>query len=279
MFLLFYLKFNAKNRIKHILYAFLFFSLGLLTRPSFLFIPITLLLGCVLFNRSRKLLFTNIALLVFTIIVFGVNNYYLQKSKEEVNIVNIDTGRSVVINQSLILTEIILETKQFHKGTIDSYKIANNKYALYNKGKGVDYLYFRMQKSEDEYNSMYPDGNLLHYFFTYFKEKPQIVLLNKLIFSPIFFFALSSREIVSYILLITTVIYTILTILGFKLNKKDAFKDKRLILYFLILLGYFLLHWATHSYSRYSLAVIPFLFIWAGIPIERVLKSICDSKK
>ena len=74
----------------------------------------------------------------------------------------------------------------------------------------------------------------------------------------------------SYILLVISMIYFIVSYKGLKKIYPEQ-NIKELLIILIIILGYFTLHWLTHAYSRYSLPVLPFLFIWGGVYLEKLL--------
>jgi len=153
---------------------------------------------------------------------------------------------------SLILTETILKSGNFHKGTIDKYNISGRQ-------ENVEYLYERANEFNQYYKKNYPKGNSIHKLLIYCYKNPGICLV-KFLLSPIYFFCLASREVMSYILLLLLAIYLFLTIGGLK----KMINNNNIKIILIILFGYFLLHWLTHSYSRYSLVILPFLFVYSG---------------
>ncbi|MCJ7448897.1 MAG: hypothetical protein MUO72_14520 [Bacteroidales bacterium] len=171
------------------------------------------------------------------------------------------------------MTETILETGQFHKGTIDQYRFNDSQSLGNDFQKGVEHIDAKISEFTVDYKKTYPDRHFSHMIFYYVKEHPG-VFLAKIFLCPVFFFALSSREIVSYLLLIITSIYLILTWKGIKsILLKE--KDKQFFLIILsVLFGYFLLHWMTHAYSRYSLVILPYLYIWTGPQVVNLIMKI-----
>jgi hypothetical protein len=271
-FFIFFIQKHFTNRKKrHLLIALLSFAMGIFVRPSFVFIPIFLVLFSLFYFKSRNKVIVSNILLLFTIVFYFSYSTFISFNKiGQVNL-NPNAGRENVMINNFVLTQIILETKEFHKGTIDNYDINSNNNNDFMDGD--EYLKDRRKTEIEKYWRSHPNGNTLHQVYLYSIENPK-VLIAKILLGPIFFFSLSSREILSYFLLFISLLYFIMSIYGIKIIFERLKKDSNTVVYFLILFGYFFLHWVTHSYSRYSFVIIPFLFIWAGIPLEKFLTKI-----
>lgn len=269
IFLLYFLKYLDSDKVLHIIISFSAFVYGIFLRPSFIFIPLILILTSIILLRKKRIAVISIILFVISVIGYLTNNLYLQSNVGSQEL-KLESGRSITVIYSFILTETILETGQFHKGTIDNYHIQYSNEDLKEWDKGVDYLDFKVSGFVKEYRTKYPDRSFMHMIWHYVKEHPGVAFA-KVLFGPAYFFALSSRELLSYVLLMFFIIYSILVLLSLKQILQNNGNVEYFIIFFSVLFGYFLLHWVTHAYSRYSLVVLPYLFIWTGPQIAYVL--------
>jgi hypothetical protein len=263
-FILFFLKYFEHRKISYFLIALLFYGYGIFTRPSFILIPIILLLLTLFYKKFRVLVLPVIVLTIFSFVAFYINNLYIQHCRKGTLELTADTGRSVVIFQGFMLTETILKTKQFHKGSVDKYNLEN--------------IETMNLTDRNEFMEKYSTGSTFSLMGEYFREKPGY-FIAKFLLAPVFYFSLSSRESESYFLLFVTMLFFIVSILGLKKIFAQSAQKRQLIFILFILLGYAGLHWLTHSYSRYSLPVIPFLFVWSGVTIEHWLNRIQRKRK
>lgn len=263
-FILYFLRYFEHRKVSYFLIAMLFFGSGIFTRPSFILIPIILLLLTLFLKKFRVLILPVIVLMFFSFVAFYINNLYIQHCRKGTLELTADTGRSVVIFQGFMLTETILKTKQFHKGSVDKYDLENSETLGVNDG--------------NEFMKKYKAESTFSFIKEYFRDKPGF-FIAKFLLAPVFYFSLSSRESESYLLLFVTILFLIISVSGFRRIYAQSFRKKDLILIFIIILGYAGLHWLTHSYSRYSLPVIPFLYVWSGVIVDKWLNRIKIKQK
>ncbi len=262
-FVFFLVKYLQTNQIRNLIFLMLFYGFGIFTRPSFILIPFVILIAVLIIKRYNNMIKQAALLLVFSLIVFYINNLYIQNCRKGRIEITADTGRSVVIFHSFWLTQTILETKQFHKGTVDSYDVVD-----------ID---DKTQSGALMIMDKYMDDNLLKMIGNYAKENPDI-FAAKFLLSPIFYFSLSSRQSESYLLLFVTIIYFFISMKGMRYLFRNVENRRYLLMFLLIAFGYAALHWLTHSYSRYSLPVIPLIFIWSGIVVEKLFRKTGEVK-
>ncbi|MBN1187225.1 MAG: glycosyltransferase family 39 protein [Bacteroidales bacterium] len=274
LFILYLFKYINSGKIIHIFFSFLAYSYAIFTRQSFILIPVVLLITSLFVLRSKRLIIISFTLFLISGVSFIATGLYLQNNIGSAKL-NADFGRSTTIITNLIMTETILETGQFHKGTVDYYNIKEQLQGDHNINKGVDYIYFKLNKFYEDFEMHYPGGNTIQMIFYYIKIHTD-VFIAKVLLGPIFFFALSSRELVSYLLLIITVVNSLLIWLTLKSYLVIEENKQFFFILFAILFGYFLLHWMTHAYSRYSLTILPYLFIWTGPQVVNILNKFSD---
>jgi hypothetical protein len=271
IFILAYLRFYERNRIISLMVATISLSIGIFIRPSFILIPFVILLYSLIYKRNIISIATSTILILVALLSLFLNNVYIEKGKAlnryesvEDSVSIRDVNRYDVVILNFILTETIINTGRFHKGTVDNYGDTVS-------GGGVDYLYERVDKFINEYYDNYPEGSAIGMVLYYAKENP-LVTIMKIILSPIFFFSLSSREIMSYSYLLISIVYLLFAIRGSKAIIIREIKNKNHIMIILyIIFGYILLHIITHGYSRYSIAVLPYLYIWVGVSFQSII--------
>lgn len=254
-FILFFIKYDKERKYRYLVVSLLFFGFGVFIRPSFIIIPFFLIIAVLLFKKIRGLIWPVIVLILFSTLTFYLNNMYIQKCRKGEIEITADTGRSIVIFHSFWLTKTILEKKQFHKGTVDSYE--------------PDNINENQISGARELMEQYDDDNLFKMIGNYAKENPVIFGL-KFLLSPVFYFSLASRQAESYLLLFITIGLFILSIKGIVHIFRRGKHTRVILLILIIAAGYAVLHWITHSYSRYSLPLIPLLFVWGGIYFDKL---------
>jgi 4-amino-4-deoxy-L-arabinose transferase-like glycosyltransferase len=259
-FILFFVRYFRKKRKVDLFLSFLFFAYGVLIRPSFILIPVFLLISVFLFKHYRLLNRYAIGLLILTLGVFYLNNLYVGYNGTSGEL-KAETGRENILVGPFFLTETIIKTGEFHKGTIDKYNI---------NGKLVDNDY--IIKQVHNFKNEHPNTGLISSVFIYGWENPEM-FVTKYLLSPVFFFSLSSREFMSYLLLFVSIIWLLMSYKGLRNIYNEQTKPE-LLLILIILTGYFALHWLSHAYSRYSMAIIPYLLIFGGYPIETIANKL-----
>lgn len=269
---LFLMKYLTGNKIRYLLFSIAFFSYSIFIKPSFIFIPPLLFAGSWLLLKSRKMIAVSLVLVVVAAGCFMLNSAYL-KNNAGSNEITASEERNIVLLYNLVLTQTIIETGEFHKGTVEVYDKNKAEFPDQVFDKGVFMLDFKVKKFINEYKAAHPGRGMMNMVLYYVKENPE-VLPAKIFLGPVFFFSLASRELVSYLLLFISVIYFIMVVYGIRSIVKNRRIDPFFIILFSILAGYFLLHWVTHAYSRYSIVVIPFLYVWGGPVVYEIIKTL-----
>jgi hypothetical protein len=259
LFILNIINYYRTNKISHLIYSLLAFFISFFIKPVFLFIPILLLLSVILI-KSRKIMTVSLLLLVLGIFAYKAQDKFTQV-KYDSNASNFEKKYEYIHKIFLIgdsyWIDYVLKTKQFFKPTIQEYRID------YKNGKSLDeYVYDWIEK----FYQKYPDGNLL-FMNLYFIYTEPLLVLQKFLTSPLFYFSMSARPEETFIKLMFSIFSIFLAFLGLKTVLKNSERRKEIILIVSIIIGYISLHVATHAMNRYSLPISPFLYIWGGVPI------------
>jgi hypothetical protein len=259
LFILNIVNYYRTDKISFLIYALIAFAISFFIKPVFLFIPILLLLSAVLI-KSKKIMAVSLLLLILGIFAYKVQDK-ITKIEYDSNISHFEK-KYEYIHKTLLISEsywvdYVLQTRQFFKPTIQKYKVD------YKDGKSLNEY---VGDWRENYYQKYPDGNLL-FMNLYFIYKEPLLVLQKLLTSPLFFFSMSARPKETFIKLMFSIFSIFLAFLGLKTILKKSKHSKEIILIVSIIIGYISLHMATHAMNRYSLPISPFLYIWGGVPI------------
>ena len=177
--------------------------------------------------------------------------------------------KDFIIRESFWI-DYVIRTGQFHKGRVIKYKIPQNSDAKYPFGGDVlDVDDKTVQKWLQSYYMKYPDGGFVHMSLYFFIQEP-LMVLQKFIFSPIFYFSMSARPVESYVKLIINIFSIILTIIGLSSILKKSENKKEIIIILAIIFGFSSLYFVSHCINRYSYPIIPFLYIWSGVALLKI---------
>ncbi len=260
LFIYFILQYYKTTKIKYILFSLLVFFLSFFIKPVFLFIPIIMLFFSIIFVKSKKIIIISI---IFAIA--GIGSYIIQdnitKLKYDLNLSKVERTYEYVHKTFLVSdtfwTDYVIKTKQFHKGRFKKYTIAyRNDLSL------KAYI----EKWRKNFFDKFPNKGLI-FMNLYFVYNEPLLVFQKFIASPFFYFAMSARTWETFLKLINSIILITLSIIGLKkIIKKSSIQVRKEILLILsIVIGYIVLHLLTHSMNRYSLPVLPYLYVWAGL--------------
>ena len=243
---------------------FLFASMILLSsifiRPSVLLIPpVLMLVG--FFVRNRKLLIQAFLLLCVCIIGFTLNlkisSGYQNMNKKAA--VGYTTGVGSFIFNAYLL-DTIVRTGKIEKAasiTVVAPKISNQKKATLESSIWIN-----------DYLKKYPDAGSLQVLSGFIKDKP-ILVLRKLYLNPFFVFTLAERQIEFYFHSVIVLISLFFVALGMHYVPKDT----KFWILAGIISGYLFLFVIVHAYIRYSVAVLPLLYVFAGKGFLESLRS------
>jgi hypothetical protein len=266
LFIFYITKYLNTHRTKYVLCAVLVFTISFFIKPVFIFIPVLLFIAAI-FIKSKKIGATTIILIFSGIIAYVAEDNFTEiKYKQDVNKCD---RKYEYINQTLLIfntywVDYVVRTKQFYKPTIHQYRIA------YREGKSLDdYTYDWIKK----FYQKYPEGNLI-FMNLYFIYSEPLLVLQKLLMSPLFYFAMSARQIETYAKLVFSIFSVVLAIIGLKALFKNSKNKNGMILIISIIIGYISLHLATHAVNRYSVPILPYLYIWGGIPLSKFKKKL-----
>jgi len=258
VFILTFLKFYKTGQYKYLIISIIVFILSIFLKPAFLFIPF-LLLGCSFIIKSKKVIIASSVLIIIGFVGYQTYNKItkIEYSTEIKGSEKRVYGKISMIGSSFWI-DYLLKTKQFHKGTVIKYKSELN---------------IGTREWIKEYFKKYPGGNYLHMNLYFIYDKP-LLFIKKIALSPFFFFSMAARPIETFVYLFFSIISITLSIIGLKsILKKNGIKND-IVIILSILLGFMLLYWVLHSMNRYSMPVLPYLYIWGGIPIINILEKI-----
>jgi len=259
LFILNIVDYFETSKVRHLLYACLIFSISFFVKPVFLFIPIFLLLGAALI-KSRRFVIVSLLLLILGICAYGGQDRFTQV-KYDPSVSRLerkyDYIHKVLLIADTFWVDYVLRTKQFYKPTIQDYSIP------YRDGKslneyGTDWVRIFYQR--------YPGGSLL-FMNLYFVYREPTLVLQKLLVSPLFFFAMSARAEETFVKLVFSIISIVLSIIGLRVVCKRSRHKNEIKLIISIVVGFIVLHFVTHSINRYSLPILPYLYVWGGVPL------------
>lgn len=258
LFIYFILQYYETSKMKYILYGLLVYFLSFFIKPVFLFIPIFMFIFGLL-AKSK-----NIVIVSVIFCVIGIGGYKIQGNITAINynenIPKSERGCDIIYKTYLIsesfLTDYMIKTKQFRFQFINEYTIP------YKDNKS--YVEYTKYWIEQFYNK-YPNNGLV-FMNLYFIYTEPLLVLQKLAVSPFLYFSMSSRTYETFVKLFISIIFIILSIIGVKkifvATKPQEHKEILLILS--IVLGYIALHLVSGSHNRYSLPILPYLYVWGG---------------
>ncbi len=266
LFILFIVKYFKTYRINYLIYSSIILFISFFIKPVFLFIPIFLLLASLLI-KSRKLVISSLILVIIVLVAFIAQDE-LTKRRYDPNLSRFERKREyqhkVLLITTSYWTDYVLKTKQFYKPTLEGYRID------YKDGKSL------VEYKDDwirAYFQKYPNSNLVFMNLYFIHNEPWLVL-QKLLMSPLFYFAISARTSETFIKLGFSVFSLILSVIGLKTLLKNSEYKKEIIIIISIVVGFIALHLVTHAMNRYSFPILPYLYIWGGIPLSAGLLKI-----
>ncbi|MCK4763587.1 MAG: glycosyltransferase family 39 protein [Candidatus Aminicenantes bacterium] len=280
LLIFFLVKYSRSGSFRYFLYAAGVFVTGIFVKPAFLLIPFALLLFAIL-TKSKKMA---VAALVFTCTGIGGYALFNRVTAARTNFPGPGQTASPPASRGLkqtysiyggdlfiwntFLTDYLIKTGQFHKGTLTSYKPRPGA-GIYSSG---GYFYEIRNKTArpwiENYFRRRPGGNYLCMNLYFIYDRPLLVL-QKLAVSPLLFFSLSGRTAESVLMLFVTLfsLFFALPGIGRALKKPGTKKDILLIVF--IIAGFSSLYLTTHAIGRYSVPILPYLYIWAGVTLSK----------
>lgn len=258
------LRYIKTKKIGYILCALLSFFLSFFIKPVFLFIPILMFIFGLIFIKSKKIIIVSIICLILGFVGYKTQDR-ITKINYGLNIPKIERKYDYVHKVFLISqsywTDYVVKTKQLRFSFINKYTIA------YKDDKSLEEY---TKGWIDDFYKKYPDKGLI-FMNLYFIYKEPLLVLQKLILSPFFYFSMSSRTYETFIKLFVSIVSLILSIIGIKkiFNVIKWQGRKEILLILSIVLGYIILHLVSGCHNRYSLPVLPYLYVWGGVTFLR----------
>ena len=247
------------SKIRYLLYACLIFSISFFVKPVFLFIPIFMFFAAILI-KSRRFVVVSLFLLILGTCAYGVQDG-ITKVKYNPSVKRLERKYDYIHKTLLIAdtywVDYVLRTKQFSKSTILGYGVP------YRDGKSLSQYSIDWVK---DFYKKYPKGSLV-FMNLYFVYREPILVIQKLLISPFFYFAMSAREEETFVKLFFSIVSITLSIIGLRRIYRSSENKNEIKLIVSILLGFVALHLVTHTMNRYSLPILPYLYVWGGIPL------------
>ena len=249
--------YDEKHDYMNFFFASVILLCSIFIRPSVLFIPPVLILVGI-FMRNKKLLVHAFLLLCVCIIGFSINGR-ICSAKYENRAVGYTTGAGTFMHNAYLLDNIV-RTGKIEKG-LTNYK--SSKLNMQQKAN------VEREVWQDDYFKTNPGAGSIQVLWAFIKDKPTMVL-RKFYLNPIFIFTLAGRQAESYFNLCATVVSLFFVFTGMYYTAKDT----KFWIITGIISGYLLLFIIVHAYCRYSVAVLPLLYIFAGKGLLKTVTTI-----
>ena len=255
------IRYYRESHIGYLCIAVLSFILSFFIKPVFVFIPFFLLFAALLI-KSKKIAAVSVLLLILGILTYVAQDEFT-KVGYEADASRIDktyeyAHKTLLISESYWV-DYVVRTRQLFKPTLEEYQIE------YKDGKS--FQEYAQDWFRDFYQK-YPKANYIS-MNLYFIYKEPFLFLQKLILSPFFFFSMSARTSETIMKLAVSILSVILAIIGLNAALRMSKYKKEIILIVFVLIGYASLHLVTHAMNRYSLPILPYLYVWGGIPLVK----------
>lgn len=262
LFILCVINYFRTYKIYYLILASIVFILTFFIKPVFLFIPFALLVATIVI-RSRRLVIYSSLLLIIGFWAYNIQErfthvIYPNDTKKEER--QFEYVHKIFLIEDSFWVDYVLKTKQFHKGTLYSYPIEHD------PGQAVRHWI-------SDFFQKYPESNYIFMNIYFIYDRPLLVL-QKILISPLFYFSMSARTIETFIKLAFTIVSLSLSILGIKIVLKTPGHTKEVIIIMAIITGYILLHLLTHAMNRYSMPVLPYLYVWGGTTLLRFKETV-----
>jgi 4-amino-4-deoxy-L-arabinose transferase-like glycosyltransferase len=248
--------YDNKHDYMNFFFASVILLCSIFIRPSVLFIPPALILVGI-FMRNKKLLIHAFLLLCVCIIGFSINGKICSANYEN-KAVGYTTGVSSFMHNAYLL-DTIVRTGKIEKG------LKNNKTSRMNIQQRAN---FENKKWQDDYLKKHPDAGSLQVLWAFTIDNPTLVL-RKLYLNPIFIFTLAARHVEFYCNLVIVLITLLFVVVGMYYIPKNT----KFWIIAGVISGYLLLFIIVHAYNRYSVAVLPILYVFAGKGFLETVKS------
>lgn len=245
----------VQNKLKYWGIAALVFFASIFFRPTVLLVPIPIV-ALALFQRTCKLAVFGFFLVLLSISGYWINNRISSPAPID-RAVDYSSGVHEVVMDAFFVNAVI-KSRHFNTGAYDAVK-GNRSIA--------DMNYYRWLVNNNTNNSK----NACELLVQFIRQNPKL-MIKKLALNPIFLFSLSATTKESLLNFVINLVLLILAIWG--LSRVEISKSEQLILAMLV--GYFLIFWLCHGYSRYAYGLLPLLSYFASLGFfkaERLIKG------
>lgn len=271
LFILCIINLFRTNKSIYLFFSALILFASFFVKPVFLFIPFFLILAS-LIMKSRKFVFVSLLFVIIGLIGYVAQDQITKKpylSNQSEYAKTHDYKHKIFLINDSFWTDYVLKTKQFYKPTVNAYD------EEYKNGKPIgEYIDIWIRNFYQEF----PNSNLIH-MNLYFVYTEPLLVAQKLLVSPLFYFSMSARQLETFVKLLFSLVSIILAVLGLRAVTREPEHKSEIILIISIIVGFIALHLVTHAMNRYSLPVLPYLYIWAGIPLMQLFKRIRNALK
>jgi hypothetical protein len=253
----------------YILAANVPFIYAIFIKPVFILIPFCLLLyGWI--SRKPILAFSMINIAV-CLISFALYTSITSLDANTADSRNADslTGYNITVKAGFIIEsfwfDYMIRTRQLHKGIKTPYR----------EGRFADTVLKDSKVYINGYFEKHPGADYIALHVDFFRNYTWLSIQN-LLLSPFIFFMLGTTSMETYILIPVTIISFVLSVLGLSDVFKHHGPDDRakLTILLVVLIGFSLPYYIFHCYARYSMPLLPFIYIWSGIAIVRAGNSL-----
>jgi hypothetical protein len=239
------LKALEEKRNLYFVGAVVILAASIFFRPSVLFIPPAL--GIVaLFARWKRLFVYAAVMLLVAYGAYDVNKRIAERGEA----VSYASGVVTFVCDAYQVDEIIKQ------GRVEVATHNRGEEALAGPG-------FVAQRRTAEWMESYsranPDATAMQAMLDFTRDNPGMVV-KKTLLNPIFFFALGSREIEFWVTLVVTAVSLFFVVWGIRIIGMD----RRMLVILGVIAGYIAVFAVVHGLNRYSIAVLPLLYVYAG---------------
>jgi hypothetical protein len=102
-----------------------------------------------------------------------------------------------------------------------------------------------------------------------FVEQHPRLMAQKVLLNPLFFICMCATTFETWLTLVYNIVLLLLGIVFIVRNRLTG--EEKIIIF--SAMGYFLIFWVGHSYSRYTYAVLPFLSLFAARGLIELIKN------
>lgn len=249
LFLLLFVYFVLNGRKYWPIAAAVFFA-SIFVRPTVLLVPLMLLFVALL-QKEKSLFFFAMTLLVLSTAGYWLNNKMTVEPHME-KLTTYSSGLHEVVMDAYFVDNV-LRTTRFNTGALN-WPDGNRPMA--------HQQYWTWMRRHREAND-----NRFTLLLKFVAQHPRL-MMQKILLNPVFFLCMCATTFETWITLIYNIVLLLLAIVFIVRNRLAG--SEKIIIW--SALGYFLIFWIGHSYSRYIYALLPFLALFAARGLMGLMK-------